>query len=82
MALSDVEGSSKEENIVLHDHCGWDKKEQAYTELGKIMIGHESVRRGDGKKTHANHHLCLIAGIAWVTWAVIQSPSLKVVKKR
>ena len=50
MALSHVEGSSKEENVGLHDHCGCNKKEQAYIELGKIKIGHESVRGGDGKK--------------------------------
>lgn len=44
MALSHVEVSSKEENAVLHDHCGWDKKEQAYSKLWKIRIGHESER--------------------------------------
>lgn len=40
MALSHVDGSYKEEDAVLHDLCGWDKKEQAYIKLWKIKIGH------------------------------------------
>lgn len=62
MALSHVEESSKEEDIVLYDPCGWDKKEKAYIKLWKIKIGHESPG-GGGKKT-PSHHLFLIAGIA------------------
>lgn len=62
MALSHVEGSSKEEDVVLHDPCGWDKKEQAYIKLWKTKNGHESPG-GDGKK-NPSHHLFLIAGIA------------------
>lgn len=53
---------SKEEDVVFHDPCGWDKKEQAYIKLWKIKIGHESVRRGESKNT-PRHHLFLIAGI-------------------
>lgn len=62
MALSHVEVSSKEENAVLHDHCGWDKKGQAYSKLWKIKIGHES-EEVNGKKI-PTHHLFLLAGIA------------------
>lgn len=67
MTLSHVEGSCIEENIALHDQCGWDKKEQAYSEQGKIKIGHESERGSDGKKNPTNqssHPLFLIADIA------------------